>query len=118
MLKATLYIQRKIGDESQDDILRIYDSNYPSGDIYRLVYSTPELLKDRQFYMARSLVCNFVNDLLRSLSLDVEPFERVQVTTCIQPSVVFHTSDLDRRDNRHMIEDIITTAMRTDVFSA
>lgn len=118
MLKATLYIQRKIGDDSQDDVLCIYDSNYPAGDIYRLVYSTPELRKDRQFYMARSLVADFVNDLLRSLSLDVEPFERIQVTSCIQPSVVFHTSDLDNIDNRHMIEDIITTAMRTEVSSA
>ena len=115
MLKATIYIQRETGDESNDDILQIYDSNHPTGDIYRLVYTTPELKKSRQFYMARRLVTDFVNDLLKSLSLDVEPFERIQITTCIQPSVVFPVSDLDRTDVRHMIEDIVTTAMVSEV---
>lgn len=115
MRKASLYIQRSVNDTSQDDILDIYDSNHPTGDIYRLVYTTPELKKSRQFYMARHLVEDFVNDLLKSLAMDVEPFERVQVTTCLQPSVVFPVSDLDRTDVRHMIEDIITTAMVSEV---
>lgn len=111
MLKTTLYIQRSRGGEDNDDIVRIYDLNATS-DVYRVVYSTPELSKATQFYMSRDALSAYVVDLLASLRHDTDPFEYVQVTTAIHPSVIYHVSDLDSPHIRHLIEDVIYSSLK------
>jgi hypothetical protein len=112
MIRASIHIQRDSNEEN-DDVLRICDTNIPSGDVFKLLYKTPELGSAHRFHMARHLISGFVADLLKSLSLDTAPFENVQLTTCLQPAVLFHVSDLDRPETRHLIEDIIATAINT-----
>ena len=112
MIHATIHIQRD-SDPENDDILHICDTNIPSGDVFKLVYKTPDLESPHRFHMARRLIGGFVLDMLKSLSLDTAPFEHVQVTSCLQPSVLFHVSDLDRLDTRDLIEGIIVTAINT-----
>lgn len=114
MLKVTLFLQRKAGNESNDDSIRIYeDDSYI--EMYKVVYSTCEVRRDAQFYMTRGNVVNYVSDLLKSLKYDSEPFEFVQITTAIQPSILFHLSDLDNSDVRHLIEDSVSTSMKVPV---
>jgi hypothetical protein len=114
MLKATLYLQRKAGVPGTDDVLRIYeDDEYV--EMYRLVYETPELKRVQQFYMSRHLVCDYLSDFLTSLRFDSDPFEHVQVSTAIHPSILYHISDLDNCRVRHLVEDTILMAMRTPV---
>lgn len=111
MLKATLYIQRSRDEEDRDDVVKIYDVGAAS-DIYRVVYSTPETTKATQFYTSRDALSAYIVDLLSSLRYDTDPFEYVQVTTAIHPSVVYHVSDLDNPSVRHLIEDLIYSTLR------
>lgn len=115
MLKATIFIQRKEGDGCQDDdLIRIYDVNGASG-ILRVVFTTPDLRKSRQFYMGQQVVMDYILDVLKSLQYDAVPFEFVQVSTTMHPSVVYHVSDLDVASVRHVIEDLVYTAIKTPV---
>ncbi len=107
---TTLFIQRK-ADSRGDDIIRIScDDEYV--DMYRIQYATPELKKKRVFYMTRSKVLAYVSDLLKSLTYDIEPFEAVQVSTIIHPSVVYHVSELDDIGCRRLIEDMVDMSLR------
>lgn len=111
MLKVTLYIQRSRDDTGNDDTVKIYAVDAAT-DIYRVVYSTPELDKKTQFYASRDAVTAYIVDLLASLQHDTDPFEFVQLTTAIHPSVVYHVSDLDEAPIRRLIEDMIYTTLR------
>lgn len=116
MLKATIYIQRTTGrDETDDDIIRIYDDD-EYRDTVRVVYSTPELAKNATFYFTIPRAITYISDLLKTLRHDSSPFEHVQVTTAIQPSVLYHVSDLDSSEVRYLIEDTVDTALRRPVF--
>ena len=111
--RVTLYVQRDTNapDSSNDDVIRVYeDDDYR--DMYRLVYTAPDMQKDSTFYMTKSRVLTYVSDLLKTLSHDLVPFESIQVTTLIAPSVIYHVADLDRPEIRHLIEDSIDTALR------
>jgi hypothetical protein len=111
--RVTLYIQRKMNapDSSSDDILRIYeDDDYL--EMYRIVYTAPDLKKDNAFYMTKTKVVAYIHDLLKSLTHDAIPFEALQVTPSIFPSVVYHVSELDDPDVRYLIEDVIETSLR------
>jgi hypothetical protein len=107
---TTLYIQRT-AESRGDDIVQISPSD-DYVDMFMIRYSTPELKKKRVFYMTRSKVLAYVSDLLKSLTHDIEPFEAVQVSTSIHPSVVYHVADLDDVDVRRLIEDMVDMSMR------
>jgi len=114
MLKSTFYIQRREGRSSNDDVIRIYENDRYS-ELYQITYSTPEWKKEVRFHMGRHLVVNYISDLLKSLNHDTDPFEYIQVSTTIHPSVMYHISDLEKSDVRHLIEDMVTTAIRTPI---
>ena len=116
MIRASIHIQRD-SNEVNDDVLRICDTNVPGDEVFKMLYKTPELNSTHRFHLARHLVCDFVSDLLKSLSLDTVPFENVQVTSCLQPSVMFNIADLDTPTTRHLIEDIISRAINTPCVS-
>jgi hypothetical protein len=116
MLKATLYIQRTDGrGPSSDDTIQIFEDE-THHDMARVVYSTPELAKNAEFYLPTSKAILYIRDTLKTLRHDTQPFESVQVTTRIHPSVLYHVSDLDDYEVRHLIEDTIETAIRLPVF--
>jgi hypothetical protein len=114
MLKATLFLQRSTTSANTDDIIKIYeDDNYV--EMYKVVYSTYELQKSKQFYMSRSSLVTYISDLLKALVYDNEPFEFIQVCTTIHPSILYHVSDLDKPEIRYLIEDAVYAAMKTPV---
>ena len=116
MLKATLYIQRTTSRSSEDDdIIRMYDDD-EYRDMIRIVYSTPELKKGFEFYMTVPQTLQYLSDTLKTLSHDAQPFEHVQVSTSLHPSVLYHVSDLDCCQTRHLIEDTVETALRRPLF--
>jgi hypothetical protein len=79
------------------------------------VYSTSELKKNATFSLPVSKAMLYIRDTLKSLRHDSMPFEYVQVTTRIHPSVLYHVSDLDDDDIRYLIEDTVESAIRLQV---
>lgn len=116
MLKATLYIQRTTSRSSaDDDIIHMYDDD-EYRDMVRITYSTPELKKATEFYMTIPQTLQYLSDTLKSFNYDAQPFEHVQVSTQLHPSVLYHVSDLGCCQTRHLIEDIVETALRRPIF--
>ena len=116
MLKVTIYIQRTSGQSSEDDdIIRMYDDD-EYRDTVRIVYSTPELKKAFEFYMTVPQALQYLSDTLKTLTHDAKPFEHVQVSTSLHPSILYHVSDMDCCQVRHLIEDTVETALRRPLF--
>lgn len=116
MLKVTLFIQRSDGhSQADDDIIRIFDDE-SCRDTFRVVFSTPELKKDTIFYASISKATTYISDMLKTLRHDTAPFEYVQVTTSIHPSVLYHVADLDNPEIRYLIEETIDLALRSPIF--
>jgi hypothetical protein len=116
MLKATLYIQRATNSTREnDDVIQMFDDD-EYRDMIRVTYSTPELRKASEFYMTIPQALQYLSDTLKTLRHDAQPFEHVQVSTQLHPSVLYHVSDLDCCQVRHLIEDTVETALRRPIF--
>ena len=115
MLKATIYVQRKDGTgKKDDDVIDFYeDDDYQ--EMVRIKYSTPELQRNATFYLPIPRAINYLSDILKTFRHDADPFEYVQVSTQIHPSVLYHVSDLDNTEIRHLIEDTVEAAIRRPV---
>jgi hypothetical protein len=117
MLKVTFFIQRSDGhSEADDDTIRIYDADVYS-DMVRVVYSTPEVKRESTFYLTVPNALLYVRNMLKTLNYDSQPFEYVQVSTSIHPSVLYHVSDLDDSEIRWLIEDTVEVALRSPVLA-
>ena len=65
------------------------------------------------FSLTRSGVGRYLENLLFSLTKDQDPFEKIQVSTALSPSIMFHVSDLD--DVQSTILSSIEDALYVDV---
>lgn len=111
--KVLLFIQKRNASSDSDDVISIFEiPEY--AEMFRIVFKPGEY-KDRrnQFYMSRRLLQDYISDTLKSLYADSDPFEYVQVSTAQHPSVLYHISDLENRETRHMIEDMVMAAVCT-----
>lgn len=98
----------------KDDIIRIYeDEEYE--EMFRVVYAPSGDKKMSQFFLTRSKVLDYIDDLLISLEYDTDSCEWVQVDTAIHPSVMYHVADLSNSSIRHHLENTVEAAMRANV---
>jgi hypothetical protein len=111
MIKATIHFQR---NGVKDDILRIYDSDTEG--VVRVVMAPGDFkTSSNEFFISSSKAVRLVSDILRSLPYDVEPFEYIQITTELTPSILYHVTDIETSTVRHLIEDVIDNAIHTKV---
>jgi len=109
MLKATIHFVTK---ENRDDILRIFDDDVHE-DMYRVVYKPHDAgTALNEVYLSYADVQDYVSTILKSLENDTDPFEYIQVMTPIHPSVMYHTSELEDREIRWRVEDMVFLACR------
>ena len=112
MNKCTIRLLRK--NNEKDDVIQIYD-DADFEEMYRINFRANDLKKTSEFYLDHGRTMSYISVILKSLSLDVDPFEQVQVETAMHPAVLYHISDLDDREVRHLIEDIVDTALRRPI---
>lgn len=112
MTIASLIIQSR-RDNVPDDVIS-FDVLDDSPGLFEVTYSPSDLPKTKyRFYMTFEDCQNYVYRTLKLLSLDNHPFGYVQVTTRINPTVIFEIPDLDDGRLRETIENIVATALRT-----
>lgn len=114
MLKASLYFTRSGRGRAHDDIIHISE-NENSRELFDIVYKTPELRRSKKFTMAEKDVKTYLTNLIRMMTHDSDPFENLQLTTAIQPSIFFHMADA--QENVYVLLEMIATALRVDVQS-
>lgn len=89
-------------------------SHADSHDIFEVVFHTYELKSDRKFLASFSGVLTYVEDVLISMRRDIDPFEEIQLSTDIHPTLLYKVPDID--DNRvvDLMMSIIRDALRFD----
>lgn len=112
MLKATIHFVSK---DNTDDVLRIFDDdNY--ADIYRVVYNPyGTSTGPNETYLTYRDLQDYFSTILKSLERDSDPFEYIQITTPIHPSVMYHTCELENREIRWSVEDIVFMSCRKTI---
>lgn len=110
----SLLFTRKNHNSHHDDkiIVRTHERSH---DVFEVTYSSPELRLDRQFSASLSSVIHYIEDSLTSMRHDIDPFENIQVTTSIHPSVLYHVSDMDESSVRDLILNMLRDSLRFDV---
>ena len=113
MHRATIRIVRDGGDESEDDLIRVFDTD--CNDLFRITFFASDMKRASQFYATRHWALEYVSEILLSITHDSDPFESVQVETAIHPSILYHVVDLDQPSIRRLIENTIDSALRRTV---
>ena len=112
MQKVKLYFTRRQG---ADDIVQIYDDELYF-EMVRIVYTPGDhVKKSNEFSLTRQQVLSYVSTILRSMESDSDPFEKVQISTAIHPSVIYSVADVSETHTRHLIEDMVCDAVRANV---
>jgi hypothetical protein len=111
--KCTIHIVRDPSNEREDDVIQMYDDP-DFEEMVRITFRS-ERTQRREFFLDISRAVAYVSTILKTLTHDVVPFERVQVTTMIHPAVFYHVSDLSDCTIRHLIEDTVESALRRPV---
>ena len=113
---SILFTRRDRGWDQDDKIhVKTYEQ---SPEIFEVTYTCPELRTDRVFLTNFSSVLAYVEDSLTSMRHDNDPFEHIQVSTSIHPSVLYHVSDMDQAYVRDLILNMARDSMRLGVRTA
>jgi hypothetical protein len=112
MQKVKLFFTRRAGS---DDIVQIYDDD-THVDMVRVVYTPGDHTKrSHEFHMTTRDVLSYVNNILKAMNNDVDPFEFVQIQTAIHPSIMFSAMDVGCRRIQDVLDDMIFQAIRVNV---
>jgi hypothetical protein len=112
MLKVKLFFTRRNGD---DDIVQMYDDE-THVDMVRVVYTPGDhTKKSNVFHLTTRDVLSYVDNILRAMGNDVDPFEFVQIQTAIHPSIMFSAMDVHSRRIQDTLDDMIFQAIRVNV---
>ena len=103
---ANLFIQKS---GHPDDEIGILTSAIPG--MYRLTYKPNDGKSTYSFFMSQERVLDYIANMLRTLSTDVEPFDYVQLQTMTAPSVLYNIADLEDRETRVLIIEAVRYAL-------
>jgi hypothetical protein len=95
MLKVKLHFVRTAIDDHKVDVISIYDEQ-DRDRMYRVVFCPGDITSSQyEFYMDHCTVMSYITGVLGSLVHDMDPFQEVQVTTPLQPSILYSVDDLE-----------------------
>jgi len=114
---VTLHFIRKgsANDETTDDVLKFINTPYHR--MFRLTFSPGDGARRYDSYLTDTRAYDHVRSVLSSMKHDDVPFESVQVTTALQPSCMYHVSQLVDRDVIGGIMEAVWTALHEPVTS-
>jgi len=112
MSTVTLLLTKRNQRDNKISIKR--DSDYHG--MFEVRYQPHEVdVNAHKFYLSESEVYYYIVDVLRSLDVDNDPFESLQVMTPTHPSIMYTVADIGDCCVRTNILDIIRMSLRTRV---
>ncbi len=103
---ANLFIQKS---GSPDDEIGILTSNVPG--MYKITYKPHDSKSTYSFFMNQERVLDYISNILRTLSTDIQPFDYLQLQTMTAPSVLYNIADLEDRELRLIIIEAVRYAL-------
>jgi len=101
-------------ESKSDEEIRIYNTANWFGrdtDTYKIVF-TPSQKDLYTFHMTAQGVESYVYTLLKSMCVDQDPYEHIQVTTAAFPSILYNASDLENNVVHDSILDLVTSTLK------
>jgi len=113
--RVTIFLTRKNDDATtKDDIISI-SKRADNCVAFTIKYRPGDGSQTRIFYLGETDTMTYLSSIFKSLDYDTDPFDKVQVTTAIHPSIIYDVPVLADDDIRYRVEDMILTAMRAQV---
>ena len=110
-----LHITRVDEGNDGDDIIEFHTSS-ESPDMVEITSKFKGLDRTRFRYTLPIGNCpHYVETLLSALAKDVEPFDRVQITSAMFPAVIYDVRTLGDDDVFHTIRDMIYTTFNVSI---
>lgn len=106
---ANLFVQKS---GCPDDEIGILSSSVPG--LFKLTYKANDAKSTYSFFMNQERVLDYIANVLRTLSTDIEPFHYVQLQTMTAPSVLYNVADLEDRELRMLIIEAIRYALEAN----
>lgn len=106
---ADMFIQKA---NDPDDRISIFTSTVPG--MYKIVYKPNDAKSSYSFFMNHERVQDYLVNVLRTLSSDVEPFHYIQLMTSTAPSVIYNIADLEDRETRMLIIEAVRYALEAN----
>lgn len=103
---ANLFIQKS---GCPDDEIGILSSTVPG--MYKITYKPNDGKSTYSFFMNQERVLDYIANMLRTLSTDIEPFHYIQLQTMTAPSVLYNIADLEDRETRMLIIEAVRYAL-------
>lgn len=108
MMTAALFLQKS---GQKDDIIQFERSANPNQ--IHVTYHDGNSRRHPtvfRFSIPAHAVSDYVSDILFGLRHDMEPFEYIQVTTAIGPSILYHVADISDPDIRSNIRTTVSAS--------
>lgn len=103
---ANIFVQKS---GHPDDEIGILSSSVPG--MYKLTYKPNDGKSTYSFFMSQERVLDYIANILRTLSTDIEPFHYLQLQTMTAPSVLYNIADLEDRETRMLIIEAVRYAL-------
>lgn len=107
MSTATFFIQK----QGQKDDVFCFSNIAGMERVYSVQYTPNDVKGSFTFTLQHRDLYDYVNNILTSLTNDVEPFDRFQLTSRITPSVVYTIEDLYDSETRASIYETVSLAL-------
>lgn len=98
---------------NKDDVLTVFQKN--DTHFLTVKYRPGDGSRIRSFDMSERETMTYLSDIFKSLEYDTDPFDKIQLTTSIHPSVLYEVATLGDKDVRYRMEDMIQDALRANV---
>lgn len=113
--RVTIFLTRKNDDAtSKDDVISIHRR----ADIctaFTIKYRPGDGAQTRVFNMSETDTMTYVSSIFKSLDYDTDPFDKVQITTAIHPSIIYDVPALADSDIRYRVEDMILNTLQARI---
>ena len=108
----TLHFIRK---DDEDEVLKVYKRN---NDHFKCCFFPAGLRSSFTFNLTKNMLIEYIRGTLRMVAEDdMDPYDKVQVTTNIHPRILFHVSDIIDVDSEayDRMWDMLTFAWNMNV---
>jgi hypothetical protein len=97
----------------KDDVIRVYDTD--TRDLYMVVMKPADFQGTYyKGYLTHERLLGHISNILESLQYDMDPWEHVQLSPALTPSIMYHISDMNDSNVRDLILDMVRDVLRFD----
>ncbi len=113
--RVTIFLTRKGDDRTtRDDVISVWE-NATTPAVFTVKYRPGDGDRTRMFYMCEKETMSYLSSMFKSLDYDTDPFDKIQITTAIHPSIIYDVAAVADAQVRYAMEDMIEDSLHTKI---